>query len=350
MNKPDIRSMSLDELTQWMVEIGEKPFRARQLFSWLHQKQASSFGQMTDLSESFRDRLSRETTLVVLEAAAHLCSQIDGTEKFLFRLMDGNVIESVLMRYRYGNSVCISTQAGCRMGCRFCASTLDGLVRNLTSSEMVEQIYRIQEISGERVSHIVLMGSGEPLDNYDHVLRFLELISSEKGMGLSPRNITLSTCGLVPEIYRLAKEKLQITLAISLHGADDETRKKLMPIAKKYSIMQLMEACDFYFKETGRRISFEYSLVKGVNDTEAEARKLSALLKGKNCHVNLIPVNPIKERNYRQSLRETIEHFKNVLEKNGIHATIRREMGRDIQGACGQLRRSYEQSGSGGEA
>lgn len=347
MEKPDIRSLTLDELKALVSGMGEKAFRAKQLFSWLHEKQAAEFSEMTNLSESFRKRLSEETELVTLKVAKHLCSEIDGTEKFLFRLSDGNIIESVLMRYRYGNSVCISSQVGCRMGCQFCASTLDGLVRNLRPSEMLEQVYRIRRLSGERVSHVVVMGSGEPMDNYDNLLRFLKLISAEEGLRLSHRNITVSTCGLVPEIWKLSEEKLQITLALSLHAAEDETRKKLMPVAKRYSLSEVLSACDQYFEKTGRRVSFEYSLVKGVNDTKEEAQKLIALLKGKNCHVNLIPVNPIKERNFEQPNRETAERFKNLLEKNGIHATIRREMGRDIEGACGQLRRSFEQSGNG---
>ena len=347
MEKPDIRSLSLEELKAFVSGMGEKPFRAKQLFEWLHQKQAASFQEMTNLSEAFRKRLAEETRLITLEPVRHLRSQIDGTEKYLFRLWDGNVIESVLMRYHYGNSVCISSQVGCRMGCRFCASTLDGLVRCLSPSEMLEQVYRIQKLSGERVSHVVVMGSGEPMDNYENLLRFLKLISAEDGLRLSHRNITVSTCGLVPEIQRLAKERLQITLALSLHAADDETRKSLMPVARRFSLAEVLEACDFYFEKTGRRVSYEYSLVKGVNDTDEEAGKLINLLKKRNCHVNLIPVNPIKERNYRQPDRKTAEHFKNLLEKNGIHATIRREMGRDIEGACGQLRRSFEQSGNG---
>ena len=350
MEKPDIRSMNMEQLKALMAEMGEKPFRAKQILEWLHGMQAESFEEMTNLPKAFRERLSHETCLITLVPVNHLCSSLDGTEKYLFRLPDGNIIESVLMRYRYGNSVCISSQVGCRMGCRFCASTLDGLVRNLTPSEMLEQVYRIQRISGERVSHVVIMGSGEPLDNYENLLSFLNLISIKEGLNLSHRNITVSTCGLVPEIRRLAEERLQLTLALSLHASDGETRKSLMPIANRYSLDEVLGACDEYFEKTGRRVSFEYSLVKDVNDTEEEAKKLISLLKGKNCHVNLIPVNPIKERSYRQSSRETVEHFKNLLEKNGIHATIRREMGRDIEGACGQLRRSFMESGNRGEA
>ena len=254
---------------------------------------------------------------------------------------DGHVVESVWMRYKHGNAVCISSQVGCRMGCRFCASTLDGLVRNLEVSEMLEEIYLIQRLSGERVSNIVLMGSGEPLDNFDNVISFVKRISDENGLHISQRNITISTCGLVENICRLADANLQITLALSLHAADDETRRELMPIAKRYTITQILEACGYFFEKTGRRISFEYSLVAGVNDTQEEAAKLAVLLKGRNCHVNLIPVNPIKERDYRKSERRNIIKFKNHLEKNGINVTIRRERGSDIDGACGQLRRRY---------
>ncbi len=272
-----------------------------------------------------------------------LTSKTDGTKKFLFQLEDGNVIESVLMKYHYGNSVCISTQAGCRMGCRFCASAINGLERNLTPSEMLEEVYRIQQLSEERVSHIVLMGSGEPLDNYENVLKFIDLITDEKGQNISSRNITLSTCGLVPEIYRLADEQRQITLALSLHASDDKTRKKLMPVANRYSINELLKACRYYFERTGRRISFEYSLVADINDNVSEAKKLSELLKGMNCHVNLIPVNPVEERSFQRSKQKAVQQFRDFLAGRGIQATIRREMGSDIHGACGQLRKSYQE-------
>ena len=276
-------------------------------------------------------------------------SQIDGTRKYLFRLEDGNVIESVWMQYHHGNSVCISSQVGCRMGCRFCASTLDGLERNLTTAEMLDQIYRIQTLTGERVSNIVIMGSGEPLDNYDNVIRFLRMISDENGLNISQRNITLSTCGIVPNILRLAEENIQITLALSLHAPNDEVRKTLMPIANRYSLQDILPACQTYFEKTGRRLTFEYSLVSGVNDNLDEAKALTSLLKNMHGHVNLIPVNPIKERDYRQSDRKAIEAFKSYLEKNGINVTVRREMGRDINGACGQLRKSFlEEESKGG--
>ena len=272
-----------------------------------------------------------------------LISKIDGTRKYLFRIKGGAVIESVLMRYHHGNSVCISTQSGCRMGCRFCASTLNGLDRNLRPSELLEQIYEIEKNIGEKVSNIVLMGSGEPLDNFENVTKFLELISDENGLNISQRNITLSTCGLVPRMKELANMHPQITLALSLHASDDDTRRELLPIARKYTIAEVLDACKYYFDKTGRRITFEYSLVAGVNDTVEEAEKLSALVKNLNCHVNLIPVNPIKERDFVQTGKKAVERFKRVLEKNRINVTIRREMGSDIDGACGQLRRKTMQ-------
>ena len=339
----DIKSMNMEELKELMTQIGEKPFRAKQIYGWLHEHLVTSYDEMANIPKSLKEKL-KDYPITVLEELDVQTSKVDGTRKYLFRLSDGNMIESVLMRYKYGNSVCISSQAGCRMGCRFCASTLDGMVRNLAPSEMLDQIYRIQTISGERVDNIVIMGSGEPMDNFQNVVQFLKLINSDKGLHISARNITVSTCGLVDKIRELADLQLQITLAISLHAPNDELRKTMMPIANKYSIEQIMEACRYYLKQTGRRISFEYSLVKGVNDTQECAEQLSGLLHGMNCHVNLIPVNPIKERDYRQSEKQAIAAFKNKLERNGINVTIRREMGRDIDGACGQLRKSYMES------
>lgn len=340
-DKKDIKSYNLIELKDELVSIGEKPFRAAQIYKWLHVDKVQSFDEMTNISKSFREKLTEEYELRTVQPVEILSSKIDGTKKYLFRLWDDVVIESVLMRYHHGNSVCISTQAGCRMGCKFCASTLNGLERNLTPSELLSQIYEIERDIGEKVSNIVLMGSGEPLDNYDNVMKFIELITDENGKNLSQRNITLSTCGLVPKIKEMADIKLQITLALSLHASDDETRRELLPIAKKYSIAQVLEACKYYFDKTGRRITFEYSLVAGVNDTKEEALKLSKLVSGINCHVNLIPVNPIKERDFKQSEHEAVQQFQKILEKNRINVTIRREMGRDINGACGQLRKSY---------
>lgn len=334
----DIKSYNLKELKEEIQQLGEKPFRAGQIYKWLHVDKVETFDEMTNISKDLRQKLSDEFEIRTLEPIKVLISKIDGTRKYLFRIKGGTIIESVLMRYHHGNSVCISTQSGCRMGCRFCASTLNGLDRNLEPSELLEQIYQIEKNIGEKVSNIVLMGSGEPLDNYDNVTKFLELITDENGANISQRNITLSTCGLVPKINELAMKHLQITLAISLHASDDETRRKLMPIANKYTIDEVLEACRNYFKETGRRITFEYSLVAGENDTIGEADRLADRIKGINCHVNLIPVNPIKERDFVQSGKRAVLDFKRRLEKYKINVTIRREMGRDINGACGQLR------------
>ena len=337
----DIKSMTLRELEEWLITIGEKKFRAKQIYQWIHIKHVEGFDDMTNLSMELREKLKQKANLVVLKEELVQISKIDGTRKYLFALSDGNMIESVLMRYKHGNSVCVSSQVGCRMGCRFCASTLDGLVRNLTPSEILEQIYRISASTGERVSNVVVMGSGEPMDNYNNLIRFIELLSDENGLNISQRNITVSTCGLVPKMRALADLKLQITLALSLHASSQEKRKELMPVANSYELEEVLEACRYYFEQTGRRITFEYSLVGGVNDTKEDADRLSQLVRGMNCHINLIPVNPIKEREYVQSEHKDILNFKNKLEKNGINVTIRREMGRDIDGACGQLRKRF---------
>ncbi|MGN0317624.1 MAG: 23S rRNA (adenine(2503)-C(2))-methyltransferase RlmN [Lachnospira sp.] len=339
--KLDIKSLNFHELCRFMDEIGEKKFRATQLYEWMHQKLVPDYESMTSISVQLKTVLMEKCVYTCLKPVKVQESKLDGTRKYLFELNDGNYVESVFMKYHHGNSVCISSQVGCRMGCRFCASTLKGCIRNLTPSEMLDQVYRIQYLSGERISNIVIMGSGEPMDNYDNVIKFLELINAEKGLNISHRNITVSSCGIVPKLKELADLKLQITLAVSLHAPNDELRKTMMPIANRYSIDELMEACRYYLFQTGRRISFEYSLVKGVNDTDECSKQLSNLLKGLNCHVNLIPVNPIKEREYEQSEKNAIQAFKNKLEKNRINVTIRREMGRDIDGACGQLRNNY---------
>lgn len=341
-DKVDIKSMDLASLTKFVTEtLEDKKFRAVQIYQWLHAKLAVSFDEMSNLSVKLRQKLKDACTLTHLEMAECLVSKVDGTRKYLFRLADGNVIESVLMKYKHGNSVCVSSQVGCRMGCRFCASTLLGLTRNMTPSEMLDEIYAIQRDLGERISNVVIMGSGEPLDNYENVVRFIKMLSDENGLHISQRNITLSTCGIVPKIYALAKEDLQITLAISLHAVNDGARRELMPIANKYSIQEILEACRAYYSRNNRRLTFEYSLVKGVNDSEDQAKALALLLKGMNAHVNLIPVNPIKERDFRQSDSSAVMNFKNKLEKYGENVTIRREMGRDIQAACGQLRKNY---------
>ena len=337
----DIKSLNYDELVTYMAGLGEKKFRASQLYQWMHEKLADSFDECTNLSNALRQKLKETSEYVCLEPVRVQHSKLDGTEKYLFRLSDGNYVESVLMKYHHGNSVCISSQVGCRMGCRFCASTLNGKVRDLRPSEMLDQIYRIQKITGERVSNVVVMGSGEPMDNYDNLIRFIKILTDENGLGISQRNVTVSTCGIVPKMYDLAEEKLQITLALSLHAPNDEKRQELMPIANKYSMDEVLNACRNYFDKTGRRITFEYSLVAGVNDGEADAKQLAGRIRGINCHVNLIPVNPIKERSYVRSTRQAVENFKIKLEKYGINVTIRREMGSDIDGACGQLRKSY---------
>ena len=343
MEKKDIASYSFEELQEEMLAIGEKGFRSRQIYSWIHEKLVDDFEEMTNLPKTLRQKLEAAYERRRVEMEKRQISKIDGTNKFLFCLKDGNMVESVLMKYKHGNSVCISSQVGCRMGCRFCASTLDGLERNLTPSEMLRQVYQIQKITGERVSNIVIMGTGEPLDNYDNFLKFIHMVSDEHGLNISQRNITASTCGIVPNIRRLAEEKLQITLALSLHGSNQEKRRSLMPVANKYELHEVLEACDYYFEKTGRRITFEYSLVHGVNDTPEDAKELMGILKDRNCHLNLIPVNPIKERNYEKPDKKSAENFKNKLEKNGINVTIRREMGSDIDGACGQLRRKTMQ-------
>ncbi len=343
MKETNIKSLSLKELINELELMGEKKFRAKQIYKWLHIKHVKDFDEMTDLSNALREKLKNSFFINNLEIVDVLESKIDGTKKFLFSLRDLKVIESVWMKYKHGNSVCLSTQVGCRQGCRFCASTIGGLERNLKSSEILDQVYKMMEFTGEKISNIVLMGTGEPLDNYDEVLRFIKAVSDENGLHISQRNITMSTCGLVPEINKLAKEGLSITLAISLHSSNDEIRKDIMPVAKKYPVDELISACKGYFDATGRRITFEYSLIKGVNDSIENANELSNLIRGINCHVNLIPVNPIEERAFEQSDKNSVENFRLLLEKKGINATVRREMGRDIQGACGQLRKSHRE-------
>ena len=345
--KKDIRAYGYDRLKEEMEALGEKPFRAKQVYEWLHVKLADDFDEMTNLSKALREKLKEEYVILPVKMLERQISQIDGTNKFLFQLYDGNVVESVLMRYKHGNSVCISSQAGCRMGCAFCASTIGGLQRNLSSSEMLGQIYQIQKITQERVSNVVVMGTGEPLDNYENFLNFVHLLTDEHGLNISQRNVTVSTCGIVPKILELAKEHLQITLALSLHGSTQEKRKRLMPVANKYELSDVLDACDYYFDKTGRRITFEYSLVAGVNDQPDDIRELTAILKRRNCHLNLIPVNPIKERNFKKPDRKNALEFKNKLEKNGINVTIRRERGSDIDGACGQLRRRHAAKSEG---
>ena len=341
--KTDIKSLPFAAVEEYIAGLGEKKVRAKQLYEWMHVHKAASYGEMTNLPKSLRRQLDEETDYTCLRQMDCQISRQDGTRKYLFALADGNMVESVLMRYHHGNSVCISSQVGCRMGCRFCASTLDGLERNLAPSEMLDQIYRIERDIGERVSNVVVMGTGEPLDNYDNLLTFIRMLTDEHGCHISQRNVTVSTCGIVPRIRQLAEEKLQITLALSLHASNQKKRLELMPIARTYDISQVLDACAFYFQETGRRVTFEYSLVEGVNDAPEQALELAHLLAGMHGHVNLIPVNPIKERSYAASRPASVHRFQNILEKNGINVTIRRELGADIDGACGQLRRRYKE-------
>ncbi|MBE5952737.1 MAG: 23S rRNA (adenine(2503)-C(2))-methyltransferase RlmN [Lachnospiraceae bacterium] len=339
-NKMDIRSMYLTELEEWLKEKGYPAFRAKQLYQWLHEKHVATLEEMTNIPKNIKEDID-SIGLVTIEEELRQESAKDGTIKFLYRMQDGQMIETVFMKYSYGNSICISSQAGCRMGCKFCASTIGGLIRNLTASEMLEQVYMTMRLTGERISNIVVMGTGEPLDNYDNLIRFIRIISDEKGYNISQRNITVSSCGIVPNIRRLADEDLTITFALSLHGTTDEERKELMPIAHQYSLKETIDCCKEYFDKTGRRLTFEYSLVKGQNDTADHALRLAKLLKGINCHVNLIPVNPISERDFRPGDRESIEKFKLILEKNSINGTIRKSVGSDIDAACGQLRRKH---------
>ena len=341
MAKIDIKSMNIKELEDLLKELGEPKFRAKQIFDWLHAKQVDSFEEMTNLSKGLREKLSETASINGVEIVRKLVSQIDGTRKYLFALSDGAIIESVLMKYEHGNTVCISTQVGCRMGCKFCASTLDGVERGLTAGEMLSQIYAIQKDCGERVHGTVLMGSGEPLDNYDNVVKFLRLINDPKGQNMGQRHITLSTCGLVDKIYDLAEEDLQITLAVSLHAPNDGIRTQTMPIAKVYSMDRLLQACRDYADQTKRRITFEYALIHGVNDGDEHAWELVKKLRDMLCHVNLIPVNDVKERNYVKSTAERVKRFAGILNENGVETTVRRKLGSDIDAACGQLRRSH---------
>ena len=341
MAKIDIKSMNITELEDLLKELGEPKFRAKQIFDWLHAKQVESFEEMTNLSKGLREKLSETASINGVEIVRKLVSQIDGTRKYLFALSDGAIIESVLMKYEHGNTVCISTQVGCRMGCKFCASTLDGVERGLTAGEMLSQIYAIQKDCGERVHGTVLMGSGEPLDNYDNVVKFLRLINDPKGQNMGQRHITLSTCGLVDRMYDLAEEDLQITLAVSLHAPNDGIRTQTMPIAKVYSMDKLLQACRDYADKTKRRITFEYALIHGVNDGDEHAWELVKKLRDMLCHVNLIPVNDVKERNYVKSTADRVKRFAGILNENGVETTVRRKLGSDIDAACGQLRRSH---------
>lgn len=337
MEKTDLKALTLDELEAFMKEAGEPKFRAGQIFEWLYRG-VTSFDEMTNISKKTRKKLSEISFISYPEIEQKFVSQIDGTVKYLFKLADGNFVETVVMEYKHGLSICISSQVGCRMGCGFCASTICGLTRNLTAGEIINQIIFASKDLGKRIGNVVMMGIGEPLDNYDNVVKFLKIVNDEKGLGIGYRHISLSTCGVVPNIYKLAEENLPINLCISLHAPDDSIRNEIMPINHAYNISQLMEACRAYQKITTRRITFEYSLINGVNDTLALADKLTKVVKGIMCHVNLIPVNKVEERKYSKSTVENIKMFRERLEKNGINATVRRELGSDISASCGQLR------------
>ena len=337
----DLKSLTLEELKEELKEGGFPAYRAGQLYRWLHVQLAEDPEEMTNLPAKLKQFLSENYTMTRLQVADRQISRLDGTQKFLFQLPDGETIESVFMKYKFGNSVCVSSQVGCRMGCRFCASTLDGLRRNLLPGEILEEIYTIHRLTGEKISHVVVMGTGEPLDNYENLLKFLRMLTDENGQNLSMRNVTVSTCGIVPRIYDLARERLSITLALSLHATTDERRREIMPIANTYTISECMAACRYYFEETGRRVTFEYSLIKGVNDSLRDAKELAALAGSISAHINLIPVNPVRERDYEQPDLSAVQAFRAKLEKHGINVSIRRVLGRDIDGACGQLRHRH---------
>lgn len=342
--KSEIKCLSMDELRAELAAMGEKPFRAKQIFKWLHTP-VDSFDEMSDLSKDLRARLAERFELTVPHVERKQVSKLDGTVKYLWRMRGGDCVESVLMRYEHGNTVCVSTQVGCRMGCKFCASGLFGLKRNLSAGEILDQVLFAQKDSGLKISNIVLMGTGEPLDNYDNVLRFLHLVSCQEGINIGQRHISLSTSGLADKIEKLADEKLQITLSISLHAPDNESRGKIMPVNRSYPIERLMQACNYYFDTTGRRISYEYAMSRGISDRPWQAERLAALLKGRPGHVNLIPLNPVKESAVQPSTRESVRRFQQILEKNGVTATVRRRLGPDIDAACGQLRRRTLEEG-----
>lgn len=339
--KKDILSYSLEELEAALAEIGEKKFRAKQIYEWLHVQRVSEFDKMSNISLSLRTKLDDEFYINSINIVKKLESHIDNTVKYLYELSDGNHVECVMMEYKHGNSLCISTQVGCKMGCRFCASTIAGFKRNLLPSEMLLQIYTAEKESGKHVDSIVLMGIGEPLDNFDNVVKFLQLLTYETGKNMSLRHVSLSTCGLVNRIYDLAEYKFGLTLSISLHAVTDKKRSDIMPVNNRFCINELLQACRDYIDKTGRRISFEYSVIHGVNDSPEDAAGLIKLLKNMNCHVNLIPVNEIKERDFKAD-RKSLEKFEEMLIKGGLNATTRRTLGADINAACGQLRREYE--------
>lgn len=342
--KTEIKTLSMDELRTELAAMGEKPFRAKQIFKWLHTP-VCSFDEMSDLSKDLRARLAERFELTVPRIERKQVSKLDGTVKYLWRMRGGDCVESVLMRYEHGNTVCVSTQVGCRMGCKFCASGLFGLKRNLSAGEILDQVLFAGKDSGLKINNIVLMGTGEPLDNYENVLKFLQLVSCAEGIQIGQRHISLSTSGLADKIEKLADEKLQITLSISLHAPDNESRGKIMPVNRSYPIERLMQACNYYFDTTGRRISYEYAMSRGISDRPWQAERLAQLLKGRPGHVNLIPLNPVKESAVQPSTREAVRRFQQILEKHGVTATVRRRLGPDIDAACGQLRRRTLEEG-----
>ena len=340
-NKKALKNFTEAEMKEFMKEIGEKAFRGTQVYSWIY-KGAKAFDDMKNIPKSLREKLEEVSYIGNIDIELKLESKDGKTKKYLFLLNDGNIIETVMMDYDSRVTVCVSNQVGCRMGCRFCASTMDGLVRNLEPWEILDQIMKIQEDTGKRVSNLVLMGSGEPLDNYDNTKQFLKIVNDENGLNIGYRHITLSTCGIVPKIYELADLEIPINLAISLHSPYDDKRKEIMPVANKYSIKEILDACRYYIKKTNRRVTFEYSLIKGVNDGKKEAEALASLLKGMLCHVNLIPINEVDERDFKKPDKAFIYKFRDYLEERNIPATVRISMGSDISGACGQLRRKHK--------
>ncbi|QAA33261.1 23S rRNA (adenine(2503)-C(2))-methyltransferase RlmN [Clostridium manihotivorum] len=340
----NILNLTLDELKLWMKDNNEGQFRAKQIMEWIYKKHTFEFEAMTNVSKSLIFKLKDNFYIGLPQVKEIYVSKNDDTKKILLELNDGNLIEAVLMKYKHGNSICVSTQVGCRMGCKFCASTLNGMVRNLSSGEIISEILIGEKILGERISNVVLMGSGEPFDNFDNVMKFIEVVNAEYSLNIGQRHITVSTCGLVPKIKEFADKNTQITLAISLHAFSDEKRKQIMPIANKYSIKEILDSCDYYINKTKRRVTFEYSLVKDVNDSKEDAKSLAGLLKNMLCHVNLIPVNEVVENSFKRSSKKTIDEFESILKSYGIEVTVRREMGTDINAACGQLRRSYIES------
>lgn len=341
----DIHALTIEELTSEITQMGFPAFRAKQIYSWVQEKCVSSFDEMTNIPAALRTSLSEKFSFFGCKINTKLVSKIDGTVKYLFELHDGEYVESVVMKYKYGYSICVSSQVGCKMGCTFCASAIGGFVRQLSAGEMISEVFTAQKDLGVKINHLVLMGTGEPLDNFDNVMRFIELLTDEKGQNMSIRHISLSTCGIVPKIYELADKKLGLTLSVSLHAPNDEIRSQSMPVNLRYNIDELLSACQYYENKTGRRISFEYAMIKGLNDSDGAANELATRLKGTLCHVNLIPVNNVRERNYEKSTLDRQKRFADILEKNGITATVRRTLGSDINASCGQLRASKRKTG-----